>query len=45
VADNINEVGQLAEGISAGNTQIKISADNLSVLSQDLKDSIDKFRL
>ena len=45
VNENISQVGQLAEGISSGNTQIRSSADNLAVLAQELKGSVEQFKL
>ncbi len=45
ITEDINAVGKLAEGIATGSTQIKASADDLSVLSHELKGSVDQFKL
>ena len=45
VTGDVNNVGQLTEGIVTKNTQIKSSADNLALLSQELKESVDRFKL
>ena len=45
VTDDIHVVGQLAEGISAGNTQIKSSADSLATMSHELQGQVDQFKL
>ena len=45
VTDEITAVEQLAEGITAGNTQIKASADNLATMSSALNGYVDQFRL
>ena len=45
VTEDIKSVSQLAEGITVGSTQIKSSADKLAVLSQELKGSVDQFKL